>query len=41
VLVFAALPRIGAVRAIQIFSTTSIFCSVFALVFLGEQLTLA
>jgi len=39
VLVVAALGRIGAVRTLLVFSTTSIFGAVYALVFLGEQIT--
>jgi drug/metabolite transporter (DMT)-like permease len=35
----AALGKIGAVRTILVFSTTSVFGALFALVFLGEQIT--
>jgi drug/metabolite transporter (DMT)-like permease len=38
-LAIAALGRIGAVRTILVFSTTSVFGAVFALTFLGEQIT--
>jgi drug/metabolite transporter (DMT)-like permease len=38
-LAIAALGRIGAVRTLLVFSTTSIFGAVFALIFLGEQIT--
>jgi drug/metabolite transporter (DMT)-like permease len=38
-LVIAALRRIGAVRTLLVFSTTSIFGSIFALIFLKEQIT--
>ncbi|MDA4124907.1 MAG: DMT family transporter [Thaumarchaeota archaeon] len=38
-LAIAALGKIGAVRTILVFSTTSVFGAVFALVFLGEQIT--
>jgi drug/metabolite transporter (DMT)-like permease len=38
-LTISALRRIGAVRTLLVFSTTSIFGSIFALIFLGEQIT--
>jgi drug/metabolite transporter (DMT)-like permease len=40
VLAIAALGRIGAVRTLLVFSTTSIFGAVYALVFLGEQISI-
>lgn len=40
ILMNVALARIGAIRAILVFSTTSVFGAIFAMVFLSEQITL-